>query len=104
MSLVKKPIVSEKKIAAHRENGSLSHGPRTAEVALANSEAWRARRRQESNLREVRRLINLLLKIQRQQRPREPMEPRDEVPVGHDIQENKEGYRQSDKMFRVASL
>ena len=62
-----------------------------AEIVPTPAEALLARRVQDANLREVRRLTNLLLKIQRQQRPRKPMEPGEGVPEGHDVQENKEG-------------
>jgi hypothetical protein len=90
MSLVNKPTVSETKIAANWENGSLSPGPRAAEAALANSEALPARRRQESNVRKVRRLTLLLLKIQRSQRRSRAREARERAAGTHDVLENKD--------------
>jgi hypothetical protein len=48
------------------------------------------RRLQDANMREVRRLTNLLLKIQRRERKMEGLEASDEDLVCHDVQENKE--------------
>jgi hypothetical protein len=44
---------------------------------------------QDANMREVRRLTNLLLKIKRREPKVEPLAPSDESLVGHDISENK---------------
>ena len=50
-----------------------------AEIAPDHAEAWVVRRTQDANLREVRRLTSLLLRIKRQERKQEdaegPMEP-----------------------------
>ena len=44
------------------------------------------RRMQDSNLREVRRLTNLLLKMKRHQRKMEALEPDDENDASTDLQ------------------
>jgi hypothetical protein len=66
---------------------------RAAEIAPTPAEALAMRRMQDANLREVRRLTNLLLKLGRQRRP-QPGQEMSEVPtLGHDVLENKEGWR-----------
>ena len=49
-----------------------------AEIAPAHADALLMRRMQDANMREVRRLTNLLLKIQRRERKMEALEARDE--------------------------
>ena len=137
MELVKKPVMTEAKLAANRRNGRQSQGavteggkarigaaqfrhgryskgteptlcvlgedPAELEELLAGSspyelaleaasppaETLRMRRVQDANMREVRRLTNLLLKIQcRKGQPKLPQAGGDKV--GHDILE-KEG-------------
>ena len=44
---------------------------RAAEIAPSHVDAWLLRRTQDSNMRETRRLINLLLRIKRYERPME---------------------------------
>jgi hypothetical protein len=60
-----------------------------AEIAPSPADALLMRRMQDANMREVRRLTNLLLKIKRREPKIEPLEPSDESLVGHDISENK---------------
>src|SRR5208283_5612797 len=61
-----------------------------AEIAPNPSDALLARRMQDANMREVRRLTNLLLKMKRQERKMEPLEAAGEAPLRHDVPENKE--------------
>ena len=58
-----------------------------AEIAPADADALLMRRMQDANMREVRRLTNLLLKIKRQERKMEALEASDED-VTHDVSEN----------------
>jgi len=60
-----------------------------AEIAPGHADALLMRRMQDANLREVRRLTNLLLKIQRRGRKMEALEA-NEAEVCHDVSENKE--------------
>jgi hypothetical protein len=60
------------------------------EIAPSHADALLMRRLQDANMREVRRLTNLLLKIQRRERKMEGLEASDEDLVCHDVQENKE--------------
>ncbi len=60
-----------------------------AEIAPSHADALLMRRMQDANLREVRRLTNLLLKIKRQDRNMDPLETSDEDHLSHDISENK---------------
>jgi hypothetical protein len=61
-----------------------------AEIAPGLGEALLSRRMQDANLREVRRLTNLLLKIKRQERTLKPLEASEGGQVGHDVEENKD--------------
>jgi hypothetical protein len=47
---------------------------RAAEIAPAQAEAWLARRVQDANFREVRRITNLLLKMKGRERKQEGTE------------------------------
>ncbi len=62
-----------------------------AEFAPSPAEALLRRRIQDANLREVRRLTNLLLKIQSRERRMQATEAPGEASVLHDVPENKEG-------------
>jgi hypothetical protein len=62
-----------------------------AEIAASPSDALKTRRLQDANLREVRRLTNLLLKVRRRERKMEALEATTGAPVFHDVPENKEG-------------
>jgi len=59
------------------------------EIAPSHVDALLMRRLQDANLREVRRLTNLLLKIQRRERKLEASEASDEDLVSHDVLEKK---------------
>ena len=59
-----------------------------AEIAPSHADALLMRRLQDANMREVRRLTNLLLKIKRRERKIEALEASDED-VGHDVAENE---------------
>jgi hypothetical protein len=59
------------------------------EIAPSHVDALLMRRLQDANLREVRRLTNLLLKIQRRERKLEASEAGDEDLVSHDVLEKK---------------
>jgi hypothetical protein len=61
-----------------------------AEIAPSHAEALLMRRTQDANMREVRRLTNLLLKIQRQEHKMQGLEASDEDLVSHDVRENKD--------------
>jgi hypothetical protein len=61
-----------------------------AEIAPTHADALLMRRMQDANMREVRRLTNLLLKIQRRERKMEALEAAGGAPVCHDVLENKE--------------
>jgi hypothetical protein len=79
MSLVKKHAMTEKKLAANWQNQQLCNGPVKDErreriraaVLRFGFNARAMRRMQDSNLREVRRLSNLLLKIDHYERQME---------------------------------
>jgi hypothetical protein len=58
-----------------------------AEIAPAHADALLMRRMQDANMREVRRLTNLLLKIQRRERKLEALGASDKC-VTHDVSEN----------------
>jgi hypothetical protein len=58
---------------------------RAAEIAPTHPNARAMRRMQDSNLREVRRLTNLLLKIKRYERQREALERHDEKDGSADL-------------------
>jgi hypothetical protein len=60
-----------------------------AEIAPSHAEALLLRRQQDANMREVRRLTNLLLKIQRRERKTESSEAVGGNLVGHDVSQNK---------------
>ncbi len=60
-----------------------------AEIAPSHADALLMRRMQDANMREVRRLTNLLLKIKRQEGKREAVEASEEDIQSHDIIENK---------------
>ncbi|HMD85367.1 MAG TPA: hypothetical protein VKO18_11795 [Terriglobia bacterium] len=62
-----------------------------AEIAASPSDALKTRRLQDANLREVRRLTNLLLKIQRRERKTDALESAGDDLVCQDVPENKEG-------------
>ena len=53
---------------------------RAAEIAPTPEEALAMRRTQDANLREVRRLTNLLIKLKRQRQPPPGQEAREEPP------------------------
>ncbi len=93
MSLIKKHEVTEKQLAANRENRKLCNAPVTderreriraallcfgfnaqVEEVASHADALLMRRTQDANMREVRRLINLLLKIKRYERRMEALE------------------------------
>jgi hypothetical protein len=59
-----------------------------AEIAPSHADALLMRRMQDANMREVRRLTNLLLKIKHQGRKIEELEASEED-VRHDVSENK---------------
>ena len=59
-----------------------------AEIAPGHAEALLMRRIQDANMREVRRLTNLLLKLNRRRHKMEAPEVTD-AEVGHDVAENK---------------
>ena len=61
-----------------------------AEIAPSHADALLMRRMQDANMREVRRLTNLLLKIKRRERKTEALEAGDEAAVCQDVLENKE--------------
>jgi len=61
-----------------------------AEIAPSHTDALLMRRMQDANMREVRRLTNLLLKIKRRERKTEALEASGEAPVCQDVLENKE--------------
>ena len=61
---------------------------RAAEIAPTPAEALAMRRMQDANLREVRRLTNLLLKLGRQRQPPPSQEVNEVTAVGHDVPEN----------------
>jgi hypothetical protein len=63
---------------------------RAAEFAPSHADALLMRRIQDANMREVRRLTNLLLKIQRRERKMEALERNDDALLSHDILENKD--------------
>jgi hypothetical protein len=63
---------------------------RAVEIAPDPVAALLTRRIQDANLREVRRLTNLLLKIQRRRAKQPGLEENDEVAVYHDVSENKD--------------
>jgi hypothetical protein len=66
MSLLRNREMTEKKLAAIRRNQTLSHGPVTDEGRVrTHPNARLLRRMQDSNVREVQRLTNLLLKLER---------------------------------------
>jgi len=73
MSLVKKPVLTEEKLAANRP---------------APAETLQMGRVQDANMREVRRLSNWLLKIQRRQGPEAP-DSSAQAAVSYDVSENK---------------
>jgi hypothetical protein len=60
-----------------------------AEIAPSHADALLMRRMQDANMREVRRLTNLLLKIQRRERKLEALKASDED-VCHDVLEKKD--------------
>ena len=62
-----------------------------AEIAPSHAEALLMRRTQDANMREVRRLTNLLLKIEHRKSPGEDLEAGEEDGVCHDVIANKEG-------------
>lgn len=63
MSLIKTHEMTERQVAAIRRNQMLSHGPvRDDGRARTHPDTCLMRRMQDSNVREVRRLTNLLLK------------------------------------------
>jgi hypothetical protein len=70
MSLVKSPRRTEKKLAPNRRNQRLSHGPATpageagaALVAPRDENALLMRRMEDSSLRQLWRLPNVLIKV-----------------------------------------
>lgn len=60
-----------------------------AEITPSHTDALLMRRMQDANLREVRRLTNLLLKMKRQERKLEVSESGDSGPDTRDVTENK---------------
>jgi hypothetical protein len=60
-----------------------------AEIAPSQAEALITRRVQDANMRELRRLTNLLLKIQRKERKKEALEASEEDIVCQDVLESK---------------
>ena len=83
MSLVKSPTMTENKLA----------GPSPFELAAQNApshaEVLLMRRAQDANMREVRRLTNLLLKLKREERQRPAREASEGPRVPHDVPDNK---------------
>ena len=61
-----------------------------AEITPSPADVLMTRRLQDANMREVRRLTNMLLKIKGQKRKMEPPESTGEDPEGHDVEEKKE--------------
>ena len=57
-----------------------------AETAPSHADALLMRRTQDANMREVRRLINLLLRVERYERQMEALE---EIAALHDVSETK---------------
>jgi len=63
---------------------------RAAEVAATPAEALAMRRMQDANMREVRRIINLLLKLRRCKiEEADTLEPPEDAGVSHDVIENE---------------
>lgn len=62
---------------------------RAAEIAPTPAEALVARRVQDANMREVRRITNLLLKMQRLEAEIDGAEAGDEAAICHEVEENK---------------
>ena len=60
-----------------------------AETAPSHAEAWMARRTQDANMREVRRLTTLLLKIKTQARLGKAPGPPEDAHLSHDVLERK---------------
>ena len=67
LSLVKKPQMTEEKLAANRRHQKLTQGSVRAEIVPTHPHVRLMRRMQDSNLREVRRATHLLLELQRQE-------------------------------------
>jgi hypothetical protein len=63
---------------------------RAAEIAPLQGHAQPMRRLQDSYFREVRRITNLLLKVQGRECPMEPSKETEGAPAFHDILENKD--------------
>jgi hypothetical protein len=62
-----------------------------AEITRSPADSLMMRRMQDANMREVRRLTNFLLKIQRRERKMEPLEATEEAPASQDVDENISG-------------
>ena len=95
MSWWKKPTKTENKVAARHTNGRRPHGPATSEgrertpiadLAPINPPATLILGIEDSDFREVRRLTNLLLKINRYARQ---MEGLGKIAALHDVSETK---------------
>jgi 3-methyladenine DNA glycosylase Tag len=128
MSLIKKPEMTEKKVAAnaglfvqavahqryvttpedlekmknlHQEGVVKEMG----EIAPTHPNARLMRRMQDSNFRKFRRIINLLLKLKRHERKMEALGKRVEKPspVSRDISENKGVIREESKPLKTLS-
>jgi hypothetical protein len=78
---------AQRKAARQESRKGPSPYERAAEIAPTHPNAQAMRRMQDSNLREVRRLTNLLLKLKRYEQQREIQE---EKAASHDILETKE--------------
>ena len=91
MLLVKKSKMTKKQLAANRENQKLCNAPVTGERrervrAALRRFGYNVSRTQDANMREVRRLINLLLRIKRYERQMEALE---KTAALHDVLEKK---------------
>jgi hypothetical protein len=61
-----------------------------AEITPSPAGTLATRRLQDANLPEVRRLTNMIMKLQRREPKMEVPESTDEAPVTHDVPENKD--------------
>jgi hypothetical protein len=62
-----------------------------AEIAPSHDDALVMRRMQDANLREVRRITNLLLKMKRRESKMEPWQANEDGVVTYDVLDNKDG-------------
>jgi hypothetical protein len=79
---------TQRKTLLHESLAGPSPYELAAEIAPGHGEALLMRRLQDANMREVRRLTNLLLKMKRRQLKTEAT-PESDAEVGHDVSENK---------------